>query len=246
MTLDEPPIDRLLREKEDEALEKDEDTLVFLSPDRNSTSKLVVNRYEKTLSIEATLYHSTRMIDQNIYLASNILSEKFTEEQIRDIIDDISARLRTIELPKILQKIQYGFKITDQDEEYTKFSYIISYEKEDLSYKALRDEFETILMNSFELIYGFLMKIMLFIQTKLNEFLIQPLIEVRLLAIRKLLFQVKFYETMTGRFASDQRRIAQSIRKEALELIENFEKEFPDLANNKLKDIKNFFNIGKT
>ena len=147
---------------------------------------------------------------------------------------------------KILQKIQYGFKITDQDEEYTKFSYSISYEKEDLSYKALRDEFETILMNSFELIYGFLMKIMLFIQTKLNEFLIQPLIEVRLLAIRKLLFQVKFYETMTGRFASDQRRIAQSIRKEALELIENFEKEFPDLANNKLKDIKNFFNIGKT
>lgn len=244
--MDEPPIDRLLREKEDEALEKEEDTLVFLSPDRNSTSKLVVNRYEKTLSIEATLYHSTRMIDQNIYLASNILSEKFTEEQIRDIIDDISARLRAIELPKILQKIQYGFKITDQDEEYTKFSYSISYEKEDLSYKALRDEFETILMNSFELIYGFLMKIMLFIQTELNQFLLQPLIEVRLLAIRKLLFQVKFYETMTGRFASDQRRIAHSIRKEALELIENFEKEFPDLANNKLKDIKNFFNIGKT
>ena len=244
--MDEPPIDRLLREKEEEALEKDEDTLVFLSPDRNSTSKLVVDRYEKTLSIEATLYHSTRMIDQNIYLASNILLEKFTEEQIRDIIDDISARLRAIELPQILQESQYGFKITDQDKEYTKFSYIISYEKEDLSYKALRDEFETILMNSFELIYGYLMKMGLFIQTELNQFLLQPLIEMKLLAIGKLLFQAKFYTTMTGRFASDQRRIAQSMRKEALELIENFEKEFPDLANNKLKDIKNFFNIGKT
>ncbi len=244
--MDEPPIDRLLREKEDEAIEKDDDVLVFRSPDRNSTSKLIINRYEKTLSIETTLYHSTRMIDQNIYLVSNALSGKFTEDQIRDIIDDISARLRVIKLPNLLEKILYNFKIVDKDEEYTKFSYVLSYDKEDLSYKTLRDKFETILMNSFELIYGFLMKIMFFIQTGLNEFILQPTIEMKLLGIRKILFQAKFYATMTGRFANNQRRISHSMRKEALELIENFEKEFPDLAKDKLIEIRTFFNLRKS
>ena len=108
--MEEPPIDRLLREKEDEAIDKDEDSLDFVSPDRKSVSKLVVDRVERTLSIQTILYHSTRMIDQNIYLASNILANKYSEEKIREIIDDISARLRRITLPKMLEQIQYGFK----------------------------------------------------------------------------------------------------------------------------------------
>ncbi|NVM53090.1 MAG: hypothetical protein HWN66_05260 [Candidatus Helarchaeota archaeon] len=241
--MDEPPVDRLLREKEDEAIEKFEDALEFLSPDRNSTSKLIVDGVEKKLHIETILHHNMRMIDQNIYLSSNILSGKFTEDQIREIIDDISARLRVIELPKMLQKIQYGFKIVNQDDEYTKFSYSISYDKDDMSYDILSTEFETVLMNSFELVYGFLMKIGFFIQAELNQFLVQPDVELKLLEIRKLLFQAKFYATMTGRFANDQRRIALSMKKEAIELINKFEGEYSDIASEKLEGIRDFFKL---
>ncbi|MHA1266239.1 MAG: hypothetical protein ACTSRS_13485 [Candidatus Helarchaeota archaeon] len=241
--MEESPVDRLIREKEDEAIEKDEDVLIFVSPDRKSTSKLIVQRDEKKLIIQTTLYHNTRMIDENIYLAANILSGKFKEEEIRDIIDDVSARLRLIEYPKMLEQIEYGFEIIDRDENSTKFRRVISYENENLTYERLRDEFETILMRSYELIYGFLLKMSLFIQTELNQFLLHPEKEMKLLEIRKLLFQAKFYTTMSGRFANDQQRIARSMRKEALELLAAFRKEFGDQSSDQLQEIREFFEL---
>ncbi|MFX1293766.1 MAG: hypothetical protein ACFFD2_02735 [Promethearchaeota archaeon] len=241
--MNEPPIERLLREKRDDAIEiYDYNILEFLSPDRNSSSKLIVDKFTKKLYVETKLYHSTRMIDENIYLASNVLSENYTENQIRQIIDDISARLRQIELPKKLQNVPFNYQIVDQDKEYTKFSYTLSYE-EISSYEKLRAEFETILMNSFELIYGYLMKMRFFIQAALNQFLIQPKIELKLLEIRSLLFRAKFYTAMTGRFASDQKRIAQSMRKDALKLIAQFKEEYPDIASERLQEIYEFFEI---
>jgi hypothetical protein len=235
--LEEVPIERLLREKENDAIEVFKNGLEFLSPDRNSTSKLIVNRGLEELYIETNLYHSARMIEQNTYLASNILSGKFSEEQIREIIEDISARLRTIELPNMLKVIQYKFKIIEQDEDSTKFSYTLIYG--DLTYDELRTQFETILMNSFELIYGYLMKMGFFIQEVLNQFLLQPQIELKLLAIRTLLFHAQFYDKMTGRFANEQKRIAHSMRKEALDLIAHFREEFPEVAEARLKDFQN-------
>lgn len=241
--MEEPPIDRLLREKDDDAIEKDDDVLVFLSPDRNSSSKLIVDREQGELRVETTLHHNTRLIDQNIYLSSSILTDKFSEEKIREIIDDVSARLRLIELPKVFQKIPYDFEIVEKEDEYSKFSYSLAYEEKDLSYDALRTEFETILMNSFELIYETILKMGFFIQAGLNQFLVQPEVELKLLEIRNLLFRAKFYAMMTGRFASDQQRIAQSMRKEALELINKFQEEYPEEASERLQEVRDFFEI---
>ena len=98
-------------------------------------------------------------------------------------------------------------------------------------------------MASFELIFGFLLKMGLFIQNALNQFLLEPDVELKLLEIRKILFQAKFYATMTGRFASDQRRIAQSMKKEALDLIAKFQSDYPKIAAEKLQNIREFFNI---
>ncbi|HUY00742.1 MAG TPA: hypothetical protein VMV49_14370 [Candidatus Deferrimicrobium sp.] len=237
--LEEQPIDRLLREKENDAIEVHNDGLEFLSPDRNSTSKLIVNRVLEELYIETSLYHSIRMVEQNIFLASNILSDKFSEEQIREIIEDISARLRTIELPNMLKIVQYGFKIIEQQEDFTRFSYTLIYGL--LTYEELRTQFETILMNSFELIYSYLIKIGFFIQGVLNQFLLQPEIELKLLAIRTLLFRAEFYEKMTGRFANEQKRIAHSMQKEARDLIAQFRKEFPEIAEERLKEYQNLW-----
>jgi len=243
VNLEESPIDRLLREKREDAYEiHEDDILEFLSPDRNSSSKLVVDKYKKELYIRTRLYHSARMIDENIYLQSNILIGKFTEEQIQSIIEDISSRLRQIELPEILQKIPYNFVIAEEDENYTEFSYVLEYENID-SYDQLRSKTEAILVNSYELIFGYLMKMGLFIQVSLNQFLLQPEIEMKLLEIRSNLFHAKFYATMTGRFASDQRRIAQSMKKDALSLIAKFEKDYPDIASEKLQNIRTFFDI---
>ena len=41
-----------------------------------------------------------KQIKKNPKDIASMLSEKYSEEQIRDIIDDISARVRKIELPK--------------------------------------------------------------------------------------------------------------------------------------------------
>ena len=82
-----------------------------------------------------------------------------------------------------------------------------------------------------------------FIQAKINQFLVQPELELKLLEIRKILFQAKFYTTMTGRFANDQRRIAQSMKKDALELIAKFQNEYPEIASEKLQVIREFFNL---
>ncbi|MHA1278676.1 MAG: hypothetical protein ACTSQI_12780 [Candidatus Helarchaeota archaeon] len=241
--MEERPIDRLLREKGEDAIEKDEDTLIFLSPDQKSASKLIIDRYERKLIIETTLHHSTRMIDENIYMSANSLSNQFSDTQIRDIIDDISARLRLMELPELLQKIQYGFETVEKEEEYTKFAYELFYGDEEISYETLREKFETILMNSFELIYEFLLKIGLFIHTALEEFKLQPEMTLKLLRIRSLLFDAKFHEKMTGRFAGDQLRIARSMKKDALDLINQFKEEYPKVATEKLRKIQNFFEI---
>ncbi len=237
------PIERLLQEKKEDAIEvHDENTLEFLSPDRHSSSKMIYNKWKEELTIETTLYHGARMIDENIYVASNILAANFTEEQIREIIEDVSARLRQMELPKMLQTVAYNFKIEEQDESSTKFAYTFSYE-EFSSYETLKAEVEKRLMYSFELIYGYLIKISFFIESALNQFLLEPVIELKLLEIRKLLFRARFYDTMTGRFAGDQRRIAQSMKKDALNLLTQFQKEYPDLASERLQEIQKFFEL---
>lgn len=241
--MEELPIERLLREKKEDAIDViDDNTLDFISPDRKSSSRLVINLKTGELFVQTKLHHGSRMIDENIYLNSSILSEKFSEEQIRQIIEDISARLRQIELGKILEKIPYNFQIIEQEEDFTKFSFTLMYEKFEI-YDELRNEVETILVNSFELIYGLLMKMGFFIQTSLNEFLRQPLIELKLLEIRTLLFRQKFYSKMSGRFANDQQRIAQAMKKDALNLLDLFEKEFPGIALDKLQEIRVFFEL---
>ena len=48
---------------------------------------------------------------------------------------------------------------------------------------------------------------------------------------------------MTGRFASDQRRIAKSMRKEALDLVAKFQSDYPKIASEKLQNIREFFNL---
>ena len=242
--MEEQPINRLLREKESEAIDVDGETFEFLSPDRNSSSKMIIKR-NKEIQIETTLPHSARMLEQNIYLLStDMLSGKFTEDQIHDIIDDISARLRLIELPELLQKkSQYHFKIIDQDEDGTTFGYSIPYEDPEYEdYETLRKAVDTALMNSYELIHNYLMKMSLFIEMELNKFLIE-LTEIKLLEIRKTLFRAQDYAKMTGRFASDQQRIAQNMKKEALALIDRFQEEYPEIASEKLQEIRTYFKI---
>ncbi len=241
--MEEPPIDRLLRELGEDAIDKDEDTLTFVSPDRNAASKLLIDRYSGTLVIETALRHSARLIDGNIYMKSDMLSDFFSEEQIREIIDDISARLLRMELPEMLQHIKYEFKIVEEEDDYTKFAHELVYNEEGLSYDALRDKVKTLLANSFDLIYGFLLKMGLFIHTALEQFAIQPEIEYKLLKIRALLFDAKFREKMTGRFARDQQRIAGSMRRDAIELMQKFEEEFPNIATERLEKIRAFFEI---
>jgi hypothetical protein len=241
--LEEPPIDRLLRELEGDAIDKDDDTLTFVAPDRNTASKLLVDKYNGTLVIETVLRHSARYIDENIYMKSDMLSDHFSEEQIREIIDDISARLLRMELPEMLQNIKYGFKIVEEEEDYTKFTNELRYTEEELAYDALRDKVKMFLTNSFELIYGFLLKMGFFIHNALEQFAIQPEIQYKLLKIRALLFDAKFREEMTGRFARDQQRIARSIRKDAIELMGQFEENFPSVATDSLEKIRVFFEI---
>lgn len=242
--MNESPLARLIREKESEAIEVDGDTLEFLAPDKNITSKMIVNRRSRELRIETVLRHGARMIEQNIYLLSDILSGKFTEEQIHDIIEDISARLRLIELPELLEKpLQYNFKIVDQDEEGTKFAYTILYDNPEYDdYNTLRKEVDAILLGSFELVYNFLLKMSFFIEVELNKFLVETT-EIRLLEIRKILFRAQFYTKMTGRFANEQQRIAQTMKKEALVLISQFEKDYPAIASEKLQQLRTFFKI---
>jgi len=242
--LNENPINRLIREKESEAIEIDDDTLEFLAPDRNITSKMIVNRRTREVRIETVLHHGARMIEQNIYLLSDILSGKFTEEQIHDIIEDISARLRLIELPELLQKPpQFNFKIVDQDEEGTKFAYQIPFDNPEYNdYNALRKEVDAVLVASYELVYNYFLKMSFFIEVELNKFLIEAT-EIKLLEIRKILFRAQFYTKMTGRFANEQQRIAQSMRKEALALIKQFEKDCPAIAAEKLQRIREFFQV---
>jgi hypothetical protein len=86
------------------------------------------------------------------------------------------------------------------------------------------------------------MKMSLFIEMELNKFLIEST-EMKLLEIRKVLFRAQFYAKMTGRFASDQQRIAQNMRKEALALINHFQEEYPEIASEKLQDIRNYFQV---
>jgi hypothetical protein len=242
--LNESPIARLIREKESEAIDVDGDTLEFLAPDKNITSKMIVNRRSGEVQIETVLHYGARMIEQNIYFLSEILAGKFTEDQIHDIIEDISARLRLMELPELLQKPpEYKFKIVDQDEEGTKFTYAIPYDDPIYDdYNALRKEVDAILMASFELVYNYLLKMSLFIEVELNKFLVEET-EMRLLEIRKILFRAQFYTEMTGRFANEQQRIAQSMKKEALVLISQFEKDYPAIAAEKLQQLRDFFKI---
>jgi len=205
---------------------------------------MIVDRRARELRIETVLYHGARMIEQNIYLSTEILSGKFTEDQIHDIIEDISARLRLMELPELLQNPpQYKFKIVDQDEEGTKFAFSIPFDNPEYEdYDALRKEVDAILVASFELVYNYLLKMSFFVEVELNKFLVEET-EMRLLEIRKILFRAQFYTKMTGRFANEQQRIAQSMKKEALVLISQFEKDYPAIAAEKLQQLREFFKL---
>lgn len=242
--MNESPIARLIHEKESEAIEVDGDTLEFLAPDRNITSKMIVDRRIREIRIETVLHHGARMLEQNIYLSSEFLSGKFTEDQIHDIIEDISARLRLMELPELLRKPpQYKFKIVDQDDEGTKFAYSIPFDSPTCEdYDALRKEVDAMLVASYELVYNYLLKMSFFVEVELNKFLVEET-EMRLLEIRKILFRAQFYTKMTGRFANEQQRIAQSMKKEALGLINQFEKDYPKVAAERLPQLRDFFKL---
>ena len=221
------PIDKLYNDCKYEGEFIDDDQFQFLSESGNQITNLFFDRFEKQLIFSAIFYHADRMIEGNIYLFARILEDIYKDEEIRDIIEDISLQTKYLYIKPILDKPEFDFEKELSTDESTSFVYRQNYE--DLTYEELRKKYEEILKNSFELVEKMQLTIGENIEKLINLYLSRPEIERKLLQIRKLIFKSQFFGSMTGRFAEEQKYKAAEFKKEAKDLFESFKKENPEM-----------------
>ncbi|MHA1377523.1 MAG: hypothetical protein ACTSRG_03970 [Candidatus Helarchaeota archaeon] len=221
------PVDKLFNELKYEGERIDDDTYQFISESGNQMTNLYFDKYDKKIIFSAIFFHADRMIEGNIFLFARILEDIYNDDEVRDIIEDISLQTKYLSIKPTLDKPEFGFKKEFSTDESTSFVYNLNYE--DLSYEELRKKFEEILENSFKLVEKMQLTIGESIEKAINLYLSRPEIERKLLEIRKLIFKSQFFGSMTGRFAEEQKYKAAEFKKEAKELFEKFKKEYPDV-----------------
>jgi len=231
----ESAVDKLYNDLKYEGDRIDDDTFQFISESGNQVTNLYFDRYDKKMIFSAIFYHADRMIEGNIYLFARILEDIYNDDEIRDIIEDISLQTKYLYIKPTLDKPEFGFKKELSTDESTSFVYQLSYE--DLSYEELRAKFEEILKNSYKLVENMQSIIGQSIEKAINRYLSRPEIERKLLEIRKLIFKSQFFGSMTGRFAEEQKYKAAEFKKEAKDLFEKFKKENPDVDCESIEEL---------
>ncbi|MFX1449834.1 MAG: hypothetical protein ACFFCM_03255 [Promethearchaeota archaeon] len=229
------PVEQLFNELKYEGERIDEDTIQFISESGNQFTNLYFDRFEKKILFRAVFYHADRMIEGNIYLFARILEDIYIDNEIRDIIEDISLQTKYLAIKPTLDVPEFGFEQILSTDESTIFVYELNYENK--SYEELKKEVEENLKKSFELIANMQSKIGLYIEKAINFYLNRPEIERKLLEIRKLIFKSQFFGTMTGRFAQEQKYKAAEFKKEAKEKFEMFKKDHPDIESESLEEL---------
>lgn len=221
------PVDKLFNDLKYEGERIDDDTFQFISESGNQVTNLYFDKYDKKMIFSAVFFHADRMIEGNIFLFARILEDIYTDDEIRDIIEDISLQTKYLYIRPALDKPEFGFEKELSTDESTSFIYNLKYEE--LSYEELRKKFEEILKKSYELVEKMQLTVGESIEKAINMYLSRPEIERKLLEIRKLIFKSQFFGSMTGRFAEEQKYKSAEFKKEAKNLLDKFKNENPDV-----------------
>lgn len=221
------PVDQLFDELKSTGEKIDKDTLQFVSEDGNQFTNLHIDRLNNILVFSVMFYHADRMIEGNIFLFARILEDIYNDNEIRDIIEDISLQTKYLYIKPTIEKPEFDFEIDFSTDESTSFLYKLEYENK--FYEDLKKEVDEILKNSFALIANMQSTIGQSIEKAINLYLTRPDIEKQLLDIRKLIFKSQFFGSMTGRFAQEQKFKAGEFKKQAIEKFETFKQENPDI-----------------
>ena len=229
-------IEELMLELSFDGIRKDENTIEFHSPDNITTTILSLNTDFFTITLKTKIYHSFNQIEGTIFTLSNELYNEFSEDTVTDIIEDIATRIKYLLFPKIYNSLEV-FELKESLNHESTLFHKIDYKDKD--YETLKQEIYQAIDYSFKLILNLQEKIGIFIEKNVKDFLNNPEIEIIVLKIKNKLFRVQFYSSMTGRFASEQKRKAKKVYKEAIDLYEKFKKEFPEEAK-KREEIMNF------
>ncbi|MBD3230847.1 MAG: hypothetical protein GF329_21900 [Candidatus Lokiarchaeota archaeon] len=226
------PIEELFIELSFDGIRKDENTIEFHSPDGITITTAKLDQDFYTITLETKLYHSFNQVQGTIYTLSQELYEKYSDETIREIIEDIATQIKYILLPKIFKNLK-KFELKETLDHESVFFYQIDYK--DKPYEELKKEIYGMIDYSFKLILKIQEKIAEFIEKSIEQYLNNPKIEIKVLEIKKRLFQVQFYSSMDGRFSDNHIRKAKRLFNEAQQLYEEFKKKFPKEAK-KRKD----------
>ncbi|MHA1311206.1 MAG: hypothetical protein ACTSWR_04220 [Candidatus Helarchaeota archaeon] len=231
-------IDELMLELSLDGERKDKNTIEFFSPDGLTSTTLKLYEDFKKVVIQTKLYHSFNQIEGAIFTLAQELYDKYSENTVRDIIEDIATQIKYLLLPKIFNNLDQ-FQLKESMDYESTFIYQINYKEK--NYVELKKEIYSAINKSFELIQNLQEQIGIFIEKNIKKYLDNPEIEVQLLEIKKRLFQVQFYTSMSGRFAEEQRRKAKKIYKEAYDLYQKFKKNFEDEAKKREKFLNFLF-----
>jgi hypothetical protein len=234
-------IEELMLELSFDGVRKGRNLIEFYSPDRITSTLLILNEDFNTFTLETKLFHSFNQIQGSVYTLSEELftiQEKHSEDTVREIIEDIATQVKYVLLPKIYDTLE-KFELKESMDHESTFFYQIDYK--DKEYSELKQEIYNAIDHSFKLILKIQEQIATFIEKNIKKYIENPEIESKVLEIKKRLFQVQFYSSMTGRFSNVQKRKAKVIYKEAMDLHENFKKQYPEEAKKRKKFLEMLF-----
>ncbi|MHA1269680.1 MAG: hypothetical protein ACTSPY_07805 [Candidatus Helarchaeota archaeon] len=229
-------IDELMLELSFDGLRHDKNTIEFYSPDGITSTILKLNEDFKIFILETKISHNFNQLEGSVYTFAQDLYNQYSEDIVRDIIEDIAIQIKYILFPEIFNKIE-SFELKDTMDHESTFFYQIDYH--DKEYNKIREEIYKALDMSFKMILDIQDQISIFIEKSIKKYIENPEIEIKVLEIKKKLFKVQFYNSMSGRFAGEQRRKAKRVYKEALDLYHKFKLENIEEFN-KRKDFLDF------
>ena len=219
------PIEELMLELSLDGVRKDKNTVEFVSPDGLITTTLKLNEYNQTITLETKLMHGFSQLEGLVYSFAEELYNRYTDQVVRDIIEDIATQIKYILFPELFNNLE-RFELKDSMEHESTFECLIDYK--DKPYEEIKEEVYSAIDDSFKMITQIHKQVQSFIEENINKYLQNPEIELKLLEIKKRLFQVQFYLSMTGRFAEEQKHKAKRIYREAINLYEKFKADYPE------------------
>ncbi|MHC1591102.1 MAG: hypothetical protein ACXQS8_03380 [Candidatus Helarchaeales archaeon] len=232
---EDPTIESVIREKlaerEEEGLVQHVDPFtvrVFSRNDKRISALVHLDVKHKRIKFSATLQHDPTILERSIQFVAKNIEPRFSNEEYAQILEDVYLQLKHLIMPEVLKKQGEDdrFEIETIGEDFTNFNLYLYYET--MPIEEVSKLFEPYLEETFTRLIQVSNRIGEYITYAVGLFEVRTPIEMKLLQIRKQIFQAQFYhKTSRGRFADTHKQKFLKFKETAEKMFEEFRKEYP-------------------